>query len=272
MLNWRIVSAAAGIPLLLGVTYLGGWPVAALVSILALLSAEEMVRLLAPGGGAARAWVWGWAAGAPWIALLRPEWFFLAWAGVVFLFLMRQGLLAARARQAESLQRLYRETPGTLFALFYPTVLLTHLILLRAAGLAGLAPFAPAWAILFLVWANDTLSYFAGRALGGPRLAPAVSPGKTVTGGLVGLLATAAVGAWIGPGMLGLPAPTAAAFGVVIGFVAQAGDLFESLLKRAAGVKDSGRLIPGHGGVLDRFDSLAFTVPVSYYLLIYVLT
>lgn len=267
MLSRRVASAAAGIPLFLGATYLGGWPLAAMVSILALLSAEEMVRLLTPGGGAARAWVLVWAAGAPWIALVRPGWLLPAWAAVSFLFLVRQGLLAARAR-AENLQALYRETPGTLLSFFYPAVLLSHMVLLRAAGIAGVSPFAPLWGILFLVWANDTLSYFAGRVLGGPRLAPAVSPGKTVAGGIAGLVATGAVGAGVGSGLLGLPAPTAAAFGVLTGFAAQVGDLFESLLKRTAGVKDSGRLIPGHGGMLDRFDSLAFAVPLSYYLLI----
>lgn len=271
MLSRRIASAAAGIPLLLGATYLGGWPLAALVSVLALLSAIETTGLVpATGRGTARAWVWAWAAVAPWIALARPAWFLPAWAGVNFLFLSRQGLLASRAGRAEDLQRLGREAPATIFALFYPTILLAHMVLLRTEAPAGGRSFAAVWIVLFLVWANDTMSYFAGRALGGRRLAPAVSPGKTVTGGLAGLVAAAVVGASAGPGMLGLPAAAAAAFGVLVGVAAQVGDLFESLLKRTAGVKDSGRLIPGHGGVLDRFDSLAFALPLSYYLLIYV--
>lgn len=268
MLSRRFASAAVGIPLLLGVTYLGGWPLAALVSLLALLSAEETARLLAPGGGVARPWVWAWAAAVPWIALSMPGWLLPAWAGVSFLFLVLQGVRGARARRAEDLSALYRETPATLFAMFYPALLLAHLVLLRGIPFAGARPFYPVWAVLFLIWTNDTLSYFAGRALGGPRLAPTVSPGKTVSGALGGLVTTAAVGAWAGPGMLGLPAPGAAAFGALVGLVAQVGDLFESLLKRAAGVKDSGRLIPGHGGLLDRFDSLAFVLPMSYYLLI----
>lgn len=274
MLSWRIASAAAGIPLLLGATYLGGWPLAALVSLLNVVSAEETARLLAPGE-VARAWSRAWAAAAPWVALLAGrEWLLPAWCGASLLFLAHRGVLAARARRPEDLHDLGRQPAATLFALFYPAVLLTHLVLLRhpgpVPGPAAGAPHAPAWAVLFLVWANDTASYFAGRALGGPRLAPLVSPGKTVAGGLAGLAAAAAVGAGAGPGLLGLPVPAAAVFALLVGLAAQAGDLFESLLKRSAGVKDSGRLIPGHGGVLDRFDSLAFALPLSYYLLMYV--
>lgn len=275
MLSRRVASAAAGIPLLLGATYVGGWPLGALVSILALAAIRETVSLLgSPRGAGVRSWVWAWAwaAVAPWVALARPAWLLPAWAGVSLLFLARQGLSAARARGTVDLERLGRETPASLFALFYPTILIAHLVLLRAAGPAGEVPYAAAWAVLFLVWANDTVSYFAGRALGGPCLAPAVSPGKTVTGGVGGLVAAGAVGAWVGPGMLGLTAGLGAGFGALVGVAAQVGDLFESLLKRTAGVKDSGRLIPGHGGVLDRFDSLVFALPLSYYLLMYLST
>jgi phosphatidate cytidylyltransferase len=120
--------------------------------------------------------------------------------------------------------------------------------------------------LLLVVWATDIAAYLFGRAIGGAKLAPAISPGKTWAGliggmagaALVGALTSRAVGgaAWVG-----------AASGCVLAVVAQTGDLFESLMKRRAGVKDSGALIPGHGGALDRLDGLLFTAP-AYALLI----
>ena len=115
--------------------------------------------------------------------------------------------------------------------------------------------------LLLVVWTTDVCAYFVGRSLGGPKLAPRISPGKTWSGllgglagaGLIGGAAASAVGAgfWL-----------AALTGAVLAIVAQVGDLFESGLKRHAGVKDSGHLIPGHGGLLDRIDGLVFAAPV----------
>ena len=127
---------------------------------------------------------------------------------------------------------------------------------LAAIGLLYLReqPNGPALALwtLIVVILTDTGAYFAGRAIGGPKLAPAISPSKTWAGVVGGMIAALIGGALVGhlaelpPAMLWLGAPLAA--------VAQAGDLFESALKRRAGVKDSGALLPGHGGVLDRID------------------
>ena len=118
--------------------------------------------------------------------------------------------------------------------------------------------------LLLVVWASDIGAYMAGRAIGGPRLAPAISPGKTWSGALGGLFAAAAVGlaasAILGNGPVsGRPV----AFAVLIGVVSQAGDLFESQLKRHVGVKDSGGMIPGHGGLLDRLDAVLTAAPAA---------
>lgn len=116
------------------------------------------------------------------------------------------------------------------------------------------------WA-LAIVWATDICAFFAGRAIGGPKLAPRISPNKTWAGLAGGMAGAAAVGA--GLGALWLPAgwlPLAAAAGALLAVAAQGGDLFESWMKRKVGVKDSGVLLPGHGGVLDRLDGL---VPVA---------
>lgn len=125
---------------------------------------------------------------------------------------------------------------------------------------------------LVLTWASDIGAFFVGRAIGGPKLIPSVSPGKTVAGAIGGLVATVIV-AWLFVHYALRPAAQLAmspagvlAFGILVSVAAQIGDLVESLLKREAGVKDSSRLIPGHGGLLDRLDSLMFVLPVSYVL------
>ena len=119
--------------------------------------------------------------------------------------------------------------------------------------------------VLATVVVSDTAQYYAGRTFGRHLLAPAVSPKKTVegaAGGLVGgVLLMATAGAWVLPGY---PAWLLGFFGAALVAVGIGGDLFESKLKRAAGVKDSGSLIPGHGGVLDRIDALLFVIPVFY--------
>lgn len=145
---------------------------------------------------------------------------------------------------------------------------------LAYAGLSGLAlgylrgdDHAGLLAILFLfavVWATDIMAYFVGRAVGGPKLAPAISPGKTWSGAIGGaaggLVAGVALAAAAGLGsllLLGLVA-------VLLSVVAQLGDLFESAVKRRNGVKDSGNLIPGHGGLLDRVDGLVAAAIALY--------
>lgn len=138
------------------------------------------------------------------------------------------------------------------------------LALLRGDDRAGLV------ALLFLfavVWATDTVAYFVGRAVGGPKLAPAISPGKTVSGAVGGAAGAVAAGvavvAYAMPDV-GLVAVGAIAF--VLSAISQLGDLLESAAKRRHGVKDSGRLIPGHGGVMDRVDGLVAAAVALYFI------
>jgi len=126
---------------------------------------------------------------------------------------------------------------------------------------------------LVITWITDTAGFFAGRALGKRKLMPAVSPAKTVAGAVAGLIAAMLV-AWgyvvwvLAPyASLAMAPLTALAVGAAISVMAQVGDLAESVLKREAGVKDSSHLIPGHGGVLDRLDSLFFAIPGMFFLL-----
>jgi phosphatidate cytidylyltransferase len=117
--------------------------------------------------------------------------------------------------------------------------------------------------LLLAVWATDIGAYFAGRLIGGPKLMPRVSPNKTWSGLIVGVLAAGVVGAVFAMTQAGLSPVRMAIAGIVLGLVAQAGDLMESALKREYGVKDASALIPGHGGVMDRIDGLVAAVVLA---------
>lgn len=126
--------------------------------------------------------------------------------------------------------------------------------------------------ILFaLIVISDSAQYFSGRAFGRHKLAPVISPKKTVEGAIGGLVASMLVAPWLGSLWLAaVPAWQMALLGGVIAIAGMAGDLFESWLKRRAGVKDSGNLIPGHGGILDRIDAWLFAAPLYYVFLRYI--
>ena len=140
-------------------------------------------------------------------------------------------------------------------------------------ALAALALEAGREVLLLLIGtiaASDVAQYYGGRLLGRRRLAPAVSPGKTVEGAVCGVVAAAVAFTWVGAWWLpALELPGRAVLGATLAVTGIAGDLFESHLKRASGVKDSSSLIPGHGGVLDRIDALLFAAPVYYTVVIF---
>jgi phosphatidate cytidylyltransferase len=167
----------------------------------------------------------------------------------------------------QDMQSVSRDLAVSLLGLFYVPLLLSHAVLLRAL------PAGRDWIflVLFVVMASDTLAYFSGMKFGKHRLYASVSPKKTIEGSLGGLLG----------GVLGalicklwffaeLGSVDILLIGVGVGAFSQLGDLVESLLKRSFGVKDSGTLIPGHGGILDRLDSLLFAFPVTYYYAVWV--
>ena len=199
------------------------------------------------------------AACVPLVFFCGMEAFLPALAGLVFFYLF-YGLLSSRELSESSLDASHK-----VLGIAYLALPLSFLTLLAEFEQGRF------WLLFLLVviWSNDTFAYFIGRKFGRHKLAPVISPKKTVEGAIGGILGGAAVGLVFVHFIALASAPVeTVAITIVIGLVAMAGDLAESLIKRAANVKDSGTIIPGHGGVLDRIDSLIFTVPLLYYYLV----
>lgn len=276
-LRARVLVASVGIPAALLLIHLGGWYLTGLMALAAGFAANEVLLLASAGGGQPFRRLGVPAASAlVLLAGLEPD--FAVWGDRVLALLLVVGLLAF---SAGVLRRRVDEAPllsasATVAGALYTGGTLSFAVLLRHLPEVGGAPAAHPWEGTLLVllpvtvtWVGDSAAYFVGRKLGKKPLAPRVSPGKTVEGGVAGLTAAAAVGVLMGVVLEDLPnfpvSPlTGGLMGLVLGVAAQMGDLAESVLKRGAGVKDSGTLLPGHGGALDRLDALFFTVPLGY--------
>jgi phosphatidate cytidylyltransferase len=265
----RVLTAAIAIPLILAALAVGGWVWALLLAVVAALDVWETYRLARAGGRrpdqpiglvlapilVLGAVVQGWSVERAALAL-----------AVIAAFLA-QFLRPADERSAD-------DWTATLASPVYIGSLMGYGVLLRDLALGGLA-----WTLVgvLLVWANDSFAYIGGRALGRTPLSPSLSPKKTREGFFAGMLATTVLAAalpWLASAipagglldpLVGVSPLALALLGLVVSLVAPAGDLAKSFLKRQVGVKDSGTLIPGHGGFLDRTDSLLFAAPVVYY-------
>jgi phosphatidate cytidylyltransferase len=230
----------------------GGWWFGALAVVAASIMAEEWARLAADR--AEPAWLLAAAAAAvpSGIAVLA----LMAGAGAVALasVLLAAPLAAGVSALLAPGGRPDRVAGGAL----YVGLPVLAMVWLRNDSAGGLSHVL--W-LLLVVWATDICAYLVGRSVGGPKLAPRISPGKTWSGLLGGVVGAGLVGG-LAALVSGSGLARAAVLGAALAVVAQAGDLFESALKRRAGVKDSGYLIPGHGGLLDRIDGLVFAAPV----------
>jgi phosphatidate cytidylyltransferase len=140
-------------------------------------------------------------------------------------------------------------------------------VIVPAAVALALLPPAEVLAVLVLVWIADSAAYFVGRAWGRRKLAPSISPGKSWEGALGGVVAAVAYAIICGTFLWGNAWPAYLVAAVVLAAISIVGDLFESAAKRQAGVKDSGTLLPGHGGILDRIDSATAVLPIAALLL-----
>ncbi|MBX5464224.1 MAG: phosphatidate cytidylyltransferase [Clostridia bacterium] len=260
MLRERLLSALIGLPLLLAAVLLGGWPLAAAMALLAGVAGWEGGRLAGALG----------VRFAPWLPALPPALAVLLWqlrprVGLYVLAFSLLLLLARAEWQVVAERRPAREAlveyVALVAALLYPSLFASAVALRRLEHGA-------LWLTLVFAgtWLNDAAAFFVGRLWGRRLLAPGLSPGKSVegavAGGVTALVVWMAATPWTG-----LALPGAVALGMAAALLGPVGDLFESLVKRAAEWKDSGSLIPGHGGVLDRFDSFLLIAPTSLVLI-----
>jgi phosphatidate cytidylyltransferase len=250
-LRTRVISALVLAPPVLAAVWLGGWVFTALVLAVAVLGVREWIRLVAPAAG---------------IALQLAA--YAAVAAVLAAWLVRQDAAALLVVAAAATLLLWVLARGV--ASIYPVSVafvvayiglscVAMLYLRNGTGPHGLGLFA---FLLLVIWATDIGAYAAGRSIGGPKLAPRVSPKKTWAG-LGGGVAGAALVGWAAAALFAAAMPAVMALvGALLAVVGQMGDLLESYVKRRSDVKDSGDLIPGHGGLLDRIDGLIAAGPV----------
>ena len=271
MLRHRVASAIIFAPLVLAGTYLGNGWFFALIASLALTSTYEYWQMAVRKGYRPALF---WMASLTLLLLVDASCMRSQEAGVA---------ITALAVIATMLWFLFQDQPQTLInwaltwvGIGYIGILLSHAILLRGLPVTGLQ-----WALLAILaaWACDTAAYFTGRRLGRSPFFPRISPKKTWEGTLGGfaftilaaLVFVAACRQWVPQTAVAHMAwGHAAIVGALLGPLALGGDLVVSLFKRQAGAKDSGNLIPGHGGMLDRTDSLLLTIPLVYYWVLFV--
>lgn len=254
----RLVISVVLLPIVLGAVYLGGWWVFALVAIAAALSLHEywlMARSLAPLAPA------GYIGGA--LGLVGAELSGIDWmlGGILATFVLAFLLKAFSSARAAATAAVSATVMGALWVCGG----LAFLILLREIPHNGRLALIT---VLLAVWAGDTLAYFGGRVFGRHKMAPTTSPGKTWEGFVFGTAATVFVAFIALYKQNFLTIPQSIVLGVVLAVAAPIGDLFESLLKRDAGVKDSGSLLGGHGGMLDRLDAFLFAAPAAYFTIL----
>jgi phosphatidate cytidylyltransferase len=255
----RLAVVAAGLPIVLGSAYLGGWFLFALVAVGGLVALHELYRLarplrplvLAGYGGALAAFVGAEISGAVWML-----------AGFLLTFV----LTFVFAAVSETRQSTTVAIAATVLGAAWIGLGLGHLLLVRELDVYGRLALIT---ILLTVFVTDTFAYIGGRIAGRHKMSPVVSPGKTwegfVVGAIAGVLTTFVAlykeavfdDTW-----------RALALGAVVVAASTLGDLFESLVKRDLGTKDTGRLLLGHGGVLDRIDSLLFAAPAAYFTIL----
>jgi len=290
-LTLRILFAVIAAPLALWIVLAGGAPLAALLAVVSALAAWEFYRIARASGshplddaGIALAGLLPLAVHAHYLGLIsaRPG------VGAVLVLAMLGATIWLRGVEGRPLAAAASTLLGVVYTAgmlsfgyairYHDTVLGYDDVGAKHLSLGSLIVHLPPGGVLLIfpllvTWASDIGAFFVGRTIGGRKLIPSVSPGKTVSGAVGGLVASTLVSWWFARTVLvpvanlGFTPWGALGFGAAISVAAQIGDLFESLLKREGGVKDSSRIIPGHGGVLDRFDSLIFVLPVAYLLL-----
>ncbi|HZV81193.1 MAG TPA: phosphatidate cytidylyltransferase [Geobacteraceae bacterium] len=254
----RLLSAGVALPLLILLILKGSvFLFSIFICLLAFLGVFEFCRMALPQRvlpGVATA---AFASILPYLFYIR-SWHYLLVAITVYLLTSSIYFLF----RFNDIRQVVAECGALSFSILYVPLLLGYLAMLRAGHLGGKWLFL----MMFIVMCGDSAAYYLGSLFGRRKLYPAVSPNKSIEGALGGL-AGSLVGALVFRYLFfpEIVVPLCLVTALVVGAAGQVGDLFESLLKRSCGVKDSGNIIPGHGGVLDRLDSILFAAPVIWF-------
>lgn len=281
-LGKRLAVAAVGIPTVLVLVYLGGWFLAVPLAAFAAWGTHEVARMARERGVRPMEWISVPMSGAlVLVATLHATFTEFAPTAVALLGVATVASLVVGIAWRGPQGRALASIGVTVFSAVYVGMALAFVPLLRAtpvewawglsAGEAAVAGLVVVALPLAITWIGDAAAYFAGSTWGRAKLAPSISPNKSwvgfwanVAGGGIAAVAWVVVFRRLVPGVDPGPVVVFAGVGAAIGCAAVFGDLAESLIKREAGVKDSGTFFPGHGGVLDRIDSLLFTIPSAY--------
>ena len=266
----RVLTGVILIPIaVLLIFWPKGLPFAVAIGVVSILGAIEFYGGVRKTG--ARPVVWaGLAAVAMFVVSMRT--YEPSTIGAVFPAVLTSLLILSFLNELLRTRRAPLVNVGaTVFGAIYVGWLISHLVVLRGFdGVVRVGSFEStkgAWLVMYAflcTWACDTGAYFIGRFYGRTKLAPKLSPSKTAEGSVGGVVCSVLVAVIVGV-VIKLPQAHALALGAIFGVLSQLGDLSESAIKREIGIKDFGTIVPGHGGVLDRFDSLLFTGPAAYY-------
>jgi len=255
MLSKRLMSAAVLIPIVGVCVYWGGVPFFALIAVAALLATYEYLRVMRTLG-----WTPSYILGLACVAFFLvdaqwPQWGILPY-GLTLIPIITLSVEVFAGNVPNALVRWALVMAACLYLGYLPGTFLR----LRALDNGTY------WLVVALLgtWICDSAAYFVGRSLGKTKLCPNISPKKTWEGAIAGLVGGVLTVVGLGCWLLDLSIGWGLVAGVVLVFGATVGDLAESVIKRQVGVKDSGNLIPGHGGMLDRIDSLLFVLPLMY--------
>lgn len=254
----RLLVAAAAIPVVLGLLYLGGWWLFALLALAAIASLHEFWLLARGLGPLALAGYVGALLALVGARSGGPGWMLGGLLTTFVIAFLLKGISATRQASTASIS-------ATVMGAAWVGCGLSFVLLLRDLPVHGRLA---VYTVVLSIWAGDTFAYAGGRLVGRHRMAPTTSPSKTWEGFVFGTAATLFVAFVALYKAHFLTIAHSLLLGAAIAVAAPLGDLFESMLKRDAGVKDTGKLLGGHGGLLDRIDAILFAAPAAYFCIL----